>query len=287
MGLRLENADYVNCLKPLMVKCNKCGFGFKENLARLKAYAHPCPVCREAVKSETAAKLRTPFPTVCKAFRAAGLKLLATKYRNNLEPLLYRCLTCGYTGRKSFNEASDKGSGCRRCGWRKAAKSQRLKPVEMRAIAREAGAVLLEIPRRSDHKTRVRFVNCGHVQLKSLTGLRTGSRCSICSGKARRSVEDYEAVAKRFGGLLIRMGKNSNSRSEWKCKLGHNFSRSFTSISMLGTFCNVCSSGFSEMLCKAALEAMFGKPFLKVRLPGSKSVRGKALEIDLFNRGWG
>jgi hypothetical protein len=37
------------------------------------------------------------------------------------------------------------------------------------------------------------------------------------------------------------------------------------------------------MLCWAAVEKLFGKPFLKKRMPGMKSPKGRLLELDIYN----
>lgn len=127
------------------------------------------------------------------------------------------------------------------------------------------------------------FTKCGHLQFKSIIALRTGSNCSICSGKQKKTSDDFIKLANQYGGSVVRIGRNSQSLSTWKCSVGHEFKRSYSVIASGETFCPVCSRKHSEMLAKAIAEKLFKLPFSSHRLREARGVRGGYLELDIFN----
>jgi hypothetical protein len=145
------------------------------------------------------------------------------------------------------------------------------------------GITLLSEYVTSQKPMRVKFDTCGHITSKSWNELHSGSGCSRCAKNARVLDEDYEAVALQFSGRLLRKADQANKESEWECALGHVFLRSFTSIKMLQTFCTKCSSSYAEMLCRAMAETLFGVIFRCIRIKGMHSVKGRPLEVDMFN----
>jgi bacterioferritin-associated ferredoxin len=145
------------------------------------------------------------------------------------------------------------------------------------------GITLLSEYETSQKPVNVRHEQCGHLANKSWNELQSGRGCGKCAKNARVLDEDYEAVAVQFGGRLLRKVEQSIEDSEWECALGHVFRRSFTSIKALQTFCTKCSSSYAEMLCRAMAETLFGATFRCIRIKDMRSVKGRPLELDIFN----
>ncbi len=286
--LRHRDSNYENCLELIELDCVVCGHRFAESPARIKAYAHPCPKCRQSARKEYSHSRKRTLEEAVSAFSAVGLQLLASEYRGNLVAMPYRCPDCGYLGRKSFNSVSSKKTGCWHCGAAKAGIQNRLQQSDIDRIARNANVTFLRQPTRANERVAVRFNTCGHEgQEKSPEQLKLPrSGCSVCSGKLRKTKNDYISLAKKHGGQLVEMAVNVATPSCWRCRIGHVFPRSYSSIVAGGnsSFCSVCSTkGFAEMRCQAILEDLFSKHFQKGTLPGARGTKGKLIQIDMIN----
>lgn len=220
------------------------------------------------------------------AFKRVGLVLKESSYRGYSVPHSYECKACGHRGTKSPNEAFSNKSGCLACGRKRASIRRKYSPEKIQKICKKWDIRLVDFPETLSQKIRLVFIKCGHEQLKSLEAIQGGrSGCSICSGKARKTLEDYLAVAKQYQGTLIEVVTGSKKKARWKCRLGHYFERSLQNIVVDKTFCTVCTqNSLAERIAHAALEKLFGRPFVKIRIPNSKSVKGRTLEVDLYNK---
>jgi hypothetical protein len=267
----------------LLLKCENCGYHFSETINRVRAYNFPCPNCRKGNAELKAKSLRANLGLAREAFAKCNLELLAITYESSLKPLKYKCKKCGYIGKKTYNDASAKKTGCRNCGISIRASKSRLSKIEIDTIAIDSDVKLLEPIIRADKRIKIEFIKCGHSQYKSLIGLKAGSRCSVCSGKQKKTSEDYTTLATQHGGSVIRIGRNSQSLSIWKCSIGHEFQRAYSVISSGEKFCPVCSRKHSEMLAKAIIEKLFNLPFSSHRLRSVRGIGGGFLELDIFN----
>ena len=131
----------------------------------------------------------------------------------------------------------------------------------------------------------VRCTICQH-EWKANPGAcyREGAGCLKCCGTLKKTDSDYHELADRFKGEWVD-GKVpcTNIPTKWKCKHGHVFSRSFSTISKLGTFCTECSTKYiGEQLTRCALEGFTGFKFPKVR-PELLRFKGNKLELDGYN----
>lgn len=145
------------------------------------------------------------------------------------------------------------------------------------------GITLLSAYKSSQKPIRVRFERCGHIVLRTWNEIQRGVGCPKCAPNKPPTAKQYRAIAAEHGGEVLEIAKTSNRHSIWRCSLGHVFRRPFISIKGLGTFCTVCSGAYAEMLCRVAVEKLFGQPFQKVRMSGMKSLRGRPLELDMYN----
>jgi hypothetical protein len=220
------------------------------------------------------------------AFKRVGLLLKEDLYLGYSVPHAYECKTCGHRGAKSPNEAFSNKSGCWACGRKRAASSRKYSPDKIQKICKKWNVRLIDYPETLSQKIRLVFIRCGHEQLKSLEAIQGGrSGCSVCSGMAPKTQKDYLTVANQYKGKLIELAAGSKMKARWKCRLGHYFERSLQNIVADKTFCTVCTqNSLAERLAHTVLEKLFGRPFVKIRIPNSKSLRGRTLEVDLYNK---
>ena len=116
--------------------------------------------------------------------------------------------------------------------------------------------------------------------------------CPKCSAKKSNhsrllNVNDLNNYAKEKGGKCLSSQSdyvNVNSKLKWKCKHGHVWEASASSIKYGNTWCPTCKINYKELLVKAIFEQLTGKKFSKVRpkwLVNNNT--GKKLELDGFN----
>jgi hypothetical protein len=86
-------------------------------------------------------------------------------------------------------------------------------------------------------------------------------------------------VAKRGGECLSKEYKNSKTKMEWRCHVGHVWRTTYDSIHS-GQWCPYCSSGLYERICRCYFEQLFKKSFPKVRPDWLKNSRGNGMELD-------
>lgn len=67
------------------------------------------------------------------------------------------------------------------------------------------------------------------------------SGCPFCSGLSAKSIEDYLLLAKKYDLTLIKMAKNTHTKSTWRCKRGHTFEAKYNLIHSQGRSCMQCS----------------------------------------------
>jgi Zn finger protein HypA/HybF involved in hydrogenase expression len=276
-----ESVSWAN--ENLNLECRECGNKFEEKFTRVSVYRFPCPNCRNNQASIRANSLRADIRKVRSTFENLGLELLTSCYSKSGNPLPYRCIKCGYLGEKTYNDASVNGTGCRNCGIKTRAEKSKMSADAIRQVANMSRVEILEEVLRVDKRIKVRFIDCGHLQFKSITGLKDGSQCSICSGKQKKNHGDYQDLAALHRGSILKIGKNSHSKSKWRCSVGHEFVKAFSTIKSAGSFCPVCTKKHSEMLAKAILERIFGVPFESHRLRTIRGLGGRYLELDLYN----
>jgi len=278
-GLKLLSKAYVNSNAPLKYLCLSCGYEGKLSFA--KAGYRGCKMC--AIQRRSQSRMLTPSEM--------SRRLMPNVRLDHPGPLGLRsrvsaaCSKCGNAWVAALSSVIE--TGCPQCS-----KAQRAKPNaytygKAKSLLAARGFELL-----SDYGGAHKPINlpgdaCGHVFTSTFNNITQAKGCPKCARNVRRTLQDYLQAASRFGGQLLRQGSSSQAPSTWRCPLlpiGHVFERSLTSINALGTFCTKCSSSHSEMLCKAMLARLFKQEFSKVRLRKMRSMKGRPLELDLYNR---
>jgi DNA-directed RNA polymerase subunit RPC12/RpoP len=284
-SLSWVSGEYKTGKSVLKVRCDQCASVFDDRFINLDHAKYPCEECRVHIYNGGARPPKYSVADVAAQFEKHGLILLEATYLGYDVPHQYRCKTCGYENGKRPSDAFQQATGCKKCGHKRVAESHRLTAAEYEERFRKRGVAALEIPTIPLQEVGVRCLACGREDRMSLAQLERSNPCTACNPPKYVSipVEEYRAVATKFGGQLLKKGQTSKTNSLWKCELGHTFPRSYNSIIINNSFCNVCTTGFQEMLAKTVVEMLFGQPFVKTRIAGSRSIGGKTLEVDLYN----
>jgi hypothetical protein len=282
-GLTLLADEYVNVSTRMLFRCRKCGYKGTLPLNDVRRKGCGCRMC--GIRRRVAGRTFS-LQQVESLLKREKIKLLSKVYENSSSMLQVECMKCGNVWKATFNSLNPnkkRHTGCPPCSLARAVDGRRHTTEQVRSLLQKMGITLLSEYEQSQKPIKVRFGSCGHITSKSWNELQSGRGCSRCAKNARVLDEDYEAIAVQFGGRLLRKADQANKDSDWECALSHVFHRSFTSIKMLQTFCTKCSSSYAEMLCRAMAETLFGVTFRCIRIKDMRSVKGRPLELDIFN----
>lgn len=220
-----------------------------------------------------------PFKDAVDRAQAVNAEIIGD-YKNASTKVRLQCQRCGHEWDQRISTLAFSRVGCPKCAIASNAASKRKSDEEIRAALDQLGIDYLDGYRNAHSPLRVRFRACGHVtESQRYSILIRGHGCSACY---HVHDEDYKALAKSFGGELVRAGAATTKPSIWRCPNGCIFERSYASIRTGGTFCSFCSKGISERLCQVAFEQVFGIKFKKVKLADLRGTRGGVLEFDLY-----
>ena len=278
-NLELLDSAYTDSKTPLAYRCQKCGYKGQLRFSHLRAGAG----CRQCGIRWRASQQRRNFPKFKNELFKRGIEVLSRNYVNALTKLDLRCAECGQSWQARANDLRNPASGCPRCGHKRGGQKHAYTNEVVARLLADRQITLLSTYQRSQKPIRVRFEQCGHTVWRTWNVIQHGVGCPKCAPNARPTREDYRALAARFSGEVLEIARTSNQQSKWRCSIGHVFRRPFISIKQLDTFCTVCSGSYAEMLCRAAVERLFGKPFRRKRVPGMKSPKGRPLELDIYN----
>ncbi|MFJ5811668.1 hypothetical protein [Streptomyces sp. NPDC093093] len=158
-------------------------------------------------------------PAVAAAImRAAGLEPLEP-YPGSHTAWNCRCLKSAHTVAPTLGSVrSGRTSGCRRCG-RAAADERRLAAGRERAEAdmRGAGFEPLDPYPGAGARWRSRHLACGRVVHPRLFGIRAGSGCLVCAGRAPVDPTVAEADMRAIGMQPLEPFPG-RVRDSWKCR---------------------------------------------------------------------
>ena len=67
----------------------------------------------------------------------------------------------------------------------------------------------------------------GHVWMSTPAGIKSGSWCPVCAGKAKHTISEMKELAARYGGKCLSSSYvNNSSMLMWQCKNGHRWQTS-------------------------------------------------------------
>lgn len=113
---------------------------------------------------------------------------------------------------------------------------------EFEGIAKKKkGKLLSKIYVNEDTKLEFQCKN-GHIFESKPSNIRRNTWCKICSGKAKKSINDYINHAKNKGGDCLSKEYSTNKQKlTWKCKKGHIWEAQAKSVLHGGRWCPKCA----------------------------------------------
>lgn len=102
--------------------------------------------------------------------------------------------------------------------------------------------------------------------------------CQHC--RSYTLTEAHEIALKNKGKFLSDSYVKSTTKYTWECQVGHKFEMTYTGVQK-GHWCNICSQGKRESICRAIFEFIYGHSFPTIRpkwLPSPHSTAN--LELD-------
>jgi hypothetical protein len=116
--------------------------------------------------------------------------------------------------------------------------------------AKAINATFLSIVVTEKHKKLRLKCHADHEWLAYPSHLKKGHGCPKCSNKAKLSMDDAKNKAESNGGqCLSKIYKNANSKMDWQCKDGHEWSTTLGSVNN-GSWCPICVNISSRQWCK-------------------------------------
>lgn len=130
-----------------------------------------------------------------------------------------------------------RGSWCRECLMVKQRKSM----DEVHRIAKDAGLECLSTSYKNNWSRLLWRCEKGHTWETSLIVIYQGSRCPVCSGHIKGTIEEMrELAASRKGKCLSNVYVNNKIEMKWQCGKGHTWKAPANRIKT-GCWCSVCS----------------------------------------------
>jgi hypothetical protein len=278
--LKLLGATYANSKTPLAYECLKCGYEGQIRFNDLRNGSG----CRSCGINRRSSSRKLDFAAFKNDMFKRQIEVISKEYPNSSARLQLRCIECGCAWRATANDLRNTGTGCPRCGHKRGGRKLALKTDQVSQRLDSLGMILLSGYKTSQRPVRVRFNTCGHEVERTYNQLSQLPRCGMCAPNARPTEKDYDSTANTFGGKILKIANRVSQNSLWLCPLGkHRFERSLESIRACKTFCTVCNRAYGEMLCRAAVEKLFGMTFRSKRPLGMRSPKGRLLELDIYN----
>lgn len=278
--LQINPGDYKNSKIKLPFRCLVCGYEGTKSLELLKQCEHGCKVC---ARRNTSAKQKLSSKDITSTASKLSIEVNLDDYINTSQKIPCRCLKCGHTWATTVG-CIRSGRSCPKCGRKRANKKTSLTEDDVKRRLKKLGITLISNYINSHEKIEVRFDKCGHLKWVTWNDIQQGRKCADCAPNKKLTLDDYKAVAMRFGGKLISSPTTADAKLLWECIEGHRFRRSIRPMLRFNTFCTKCNDGWGESLCRAVLETAFGKSFDRVRPADLRSPKGVPLELDCFNK---
>lgn len=234
-----------------------------------------CPECAIEIR---AAKRRLRPEDYQALASERGLTIIEGIPRNNSEKAIWVC-DKGHQWEATYNTVKKSG-GCGHCSGA-ATKLER----DYHALAQLNGFewIGVELP-FSTHTPTLWECNNGHVWETSYFSIQSGYGCHYCSGNARKSENDYHALARERGFQWIGdlLPKNVKEKTTWQCSQAHIWKQNWSTIQR-GNGCPFCG-----VVTKAESNRLKAKDYHALALKkGILWVGGKVPKSVHLKTAWG
>ena len=190
-----------------------------------------CPVCAGAVPKT---------PTDCHALaQERGFRWLGPEVPNIRTKTTGECEQ-GHRWEAPYH-GIQQGSGCPVCAIEEQAEQRRNKPDDYHALAQEQGFLWIgpEVP--NNNTKTIWECKEGHQWEAVYSSIQQGSGCPYCAGKAPKTPEDYNALAKERGFRWVGPEvPTTHDDTVWECEQGHQWEAPYGNIGQ-GSGCPVCA----------------------------------------------
>lgn len=294
-GGRCLSNEYLDAHEHLHWEC-RFGHLWKASATSIKNGNSWCPYCAGAsskLKTDASKMLYTQEIQLIIVHK--GGKFLSPKQISSSTEKLEVCCERDHIFRTTAN-AIKNGVWCLKCNRISAARARRTPFDVLVAAIKKLGGTCLTSEQEYYQKGKVN-VRCveAHTWYVSAKGLLIKKTwCPICgiekSAASRRfNIKQLEQVAEaRNGKLLSKVYKNTNTKMEWECSIGHRWTAVPGSVigskNQMGTWCPYCRAGSrSEEICRLYFEQIFNAQFPRSRPGWLRGSRGAPLELDGYN----
>lgn len=227
-GYQCLSDIYENNLTKLRIKCNK-GHIYETTWAYLKA-GNRCPKC-------IGRRLHVDY--VRKEIEKTGYKLLDDKYINGGSKLNIQC-DKGHTYISSWSKFKI-GRRCPECAGKVKPTIEKIKEE----VSKTAVGYKCLNSKYISSKTKLEFeCDKGHKYKTLLSVFRNGSRCPVCAGNKKYTIERIHKIITKIAPnykCCSVIYNGANSKLEFECGDGHRFRSTWHSFNKAGTRCPICS----------------------------------------------
>lgn len=201
--------------------------------------------------------------------------------------LSWKC-SCGNVFSATPTKVIHRQQWCPVCGIKKRSISQASNIEECKKIALKKNGKCLS-NKYVNNSTLLKWkCNKDHIwsaTLRSVKGSknRKGTWCPTCSGNLPHDLKYAHMVAADLNWkCLSKSYINYNSKMDWKCSEGHEFSQSLAKV-VSRKRCPKCRYYYGEELCRFYFEAIFKSNFPKSKPKFLKVSKGVIRELDGYN----
>ena len=227
-GGKCLSTEYINCFSKLLWECSE-GHQWEAIPSGIKRGAW-CPVCRYRNKKS--------IDDLNELAKEQGGRCLSEKYKGMKAKYKWQCAK-EHVWETTAVIIRD-GHWCPRCSRKAVGKKSRLTIELMHRMAKEKGGRCLSNKYKTCHIYLKWECSKGHKWDATGNQIRQGYWCPYCAGKARKTIEEMQEIAKEHGGeCLSKNYTNANTSLKWKCKNGHIFSLKPGTV-LAGRWCRKC-----------------------------------------------
>ena len=276
-GKCLSN-KYINNSTKLLWECAE-GHQWEAKPNNIK-FGRWCPYCNLCVKTERITQVKGTMPkaTVAEMHKIAkerGGECLSGEYINSKTKLSWKCIN-GHEWQMRPNDV--KRHWCPYCG-----KVARKTIEDMRKLAENRGGKCLSETYLNIGVAILWECKEGHQWTATPRSIQSGKWCPHCAGKAKRTIEEMQKIAKeRSGKFLSTNYIGIDAKYLWECEEGHQWKTTPSEINR-GRWCPICSSGLGERICREFFEQLFGVAFPKSYPNWLINKNGNQMELDGYS----
>ena len=219
-------------------KCLKCGEIVAPRYTTILQGGGGCMNCSRV---EQVGRGRLDEQAAIAVMRGKNLEPLEA-YPGAMIPWKVKCLDCGNYANPRYAHIQQGRKGCKQCGYKKNADSNRTSQSEAIKVARASGFEPLEPYRGRHYPWRCKCKKCGEIVSPHYSGIVTGGGCRYCSGLV---VDPTEAIKVMNKANLQPLVTYPGAGQKWlsKClKCGKEVTPRYSQVKFKNSGCKFCAT---------------------------------------------